>query len=70
MSMSEGADVTVRAVRLWLHEFGAAFIETDPIWVLEFLIGLISLSGPDDAPRWLERVRARPSRRRPANSEP
>ena len=57
MSMSEGADVTVRAVRLWLHEFGAAFIETDPAWVVEFLIGLISLTGPDDVPSWLERVR-------------
>ena len=61
MSMSDGAEVTARALRLWLHEFGAAFIETDPTWVLEFLMGLISLSGCDDAPQWLERVeRAHP----------
>ena len=50
MSMSEGADVAVRAVRLWLHEFGAAFVETDPAWVVELLLGLIALTGPDDAP--------------------
>ena len=49
-------------MRLWLHEFGAAFVETDPTWVLEFLIGLISLTGADDAPSWLERVEPGPSR--------
>ena len=57
MSMSEGADVAVGAVRLWLHKFGAAFVETEPAWVVEFVIGLITLAGPDDAPTWLERVR-------------
>ena len=57
MSMSDGAADTARAVRLWLHERGAAAIETDPAWVLEMLIGLISISRPDDAPSWLERVR-------------
>ena len=57
MSMSEGADVAVGAVRLWLHEFGATFVETEPAWVVEFVIGLITLTGPDDAPSWLERVR-------------
>ena len=36
---------------------GATFIETDPAWVVEFLIGLITLTGADDAPSWLERVR-------------
>jgi LuxR family maltose regulon positive regulatory protein len=57
LSMSEGADVSVRAVRVWLHEFGPAFVETEPAWVVEFVIGLIMLTGPDDAPSWLERVR-------------
>ena len=56
MSMAEGAEVAVSAVRLWLHEFGAAFVETDPAWVVELLIGLITLTGTDDAPSWLERV--------------
>ena len=56
MSMAEGAEVAVGAVRLWLHEFGAAFVETDPAWVVELLIGLISLTGTDDAPSWLDRV--------------
>ena len=57
MSMSDGVADTARAVRLWLHERGAAAIESDPAWVLEMLIGLISISRPDDAPSWLERVR-------------
>ncbi len=57
MSMAEGADVAARALRLWLHEFGAAFVETDPAGVVEFLIGLITLDGADDAPSWLDRVR-------------
>ena len=57
MSMSDGVADTTRAVRLWLHERGAAAIETDPAWVLEMLIGLIAISRPDDAPSWLERVR-------------
>ena len=57
MSMSEGAVDTARAVRLWLHERGAAAIETNPAWVVEMLIGLITISRPDDAPSWLERVR-------------
>ena len=46
LSMSEGADVAVRAVRLWLHEFGPTFVETEPAWVVEFVIGLITLTGP------------------------
>ena len=57
MSMSEGAVDTARAVRLWLHERGAAAIETNPAWVVELLIGLIAISRPDDVPSWLERVR-------------
>ena len=57
MTLLEGADVAIRAVRLWLHELGAQFIESDPTRVVEFVIGLITLTGPDDAPRWLERVR-------------
>ena len=57
MSMSEGAVETARAVRLWLHERGPTAIETDPTWVVEMLIGLISISRPDDVPAWLERVR-------------
>ena len=36
---------------------GGIAIETDPTWVVEMLIGLISISRPDDAPAWLERVR-------------
>ena len=62
-------DLTVRAIRLWLNEFGAAMIETDPAWVVELLIGLISLSDTDDGPAWLERVRQGPSAR-PAASSP
>ena len=57
LNVSEGADVTVRALRLWLHELGAAFVDTDPTWVVEFVIGLITLTGSADAPSWLERVR-------------
>lgn len=57
MSMSEGADVAVGAVRMWLHEFGAAHVETDPAWVVELLIGLITLTGGEDARPWLDRVR-------------
>ena len=56
-SSLEETDLTVRAIRLWLHEFGAATIETDPAWVVELLIGLITLSDTDDGPAWLERVR-------------
>ena len=41
-SRPDGTDLTVRAIRLWLHEFGAATIETDPAWVVELLIGLIT----------------------------
>jgi ATP/maltotriose-dependent transcriptional regulator MalT len=57
MSMSDGAADTVRAVRVWLHERGAAAVETDPAWVLEMLMALITISRPDDAQSWLERVR-------------
>ncbi len=56
MSMAEGADVAVRAARLWLDEFGASFVETDPSSVVELLIGLVTLTGADDAPSWLDRV--------------
>ena len=35
----------------------ARYIETDPAWVVEFLIVLITLTGGDDAPWWLDRVR-------------
>ena len=63
----DGTDLTVRAIRLWLHEYGAATIETDPAWVVELLIGLITLSDADDGPAWLERVRqAHPRGRRRA----
>ena len=57
MSISEGADDAVRAVRLWLHELGETAIETDPAWVVELVIGLITISRPEDAAAWLERVR-------------
>ncbi len=55
MSMSD-ADVTAQAIRSWLHEFGAALVESDPVRVVEFLVGLISIAGPDDAVWWLRRV--------------
>ena len=58
MSISEGADDAVRAVRLWLHELGPSAIESDPMFVLELLIGLMGLTRPDDAPAWLDRIRA------------
>ena len=54
----EETDLTVRAIRLWLHEFGAATIETDPTWVVELLVGLITLNDSDDVPAWLERIRS------------
>jgi LuxR family maltose regulon positive regulatory protein len=57
MNMSEGAEDAIGAVRLWLHELGESFVETDPEWVVEFAIGLIGLTGSEDAPRWLDRVR-------------
>ena len=60
-SRPDGTDLTVRAIRLWLHEYGAAMIETDPAWVVELLIELITLSDSDDGPAWLERVRTGPS---------
>ena len=56
-SRPDGTDLTVQAIRLWLHEFGAAMIETDPAWVVELLIELMTLSDADDGPAWLERVR-------------
>ena len=58
MSISEYDDDAVRAVRLWLHELGPSCIESDPAWVLELLIGLMGLTRPDDAPAWLEQIRA------------
>ena len=60
-SRPDGTDLTVRAIRLWLHEYGAARIETDPAWVVELLIELMTLSDSDDGPAWLERVRTGPS---------
>lgn len=56
MSVSGGADEVVRALRLWLHELGAAAVETDPALLVEFVIGLISVSHPDDVATWLDRV--------------
>ena len=56
-SQPDGTDLTVRAIRLWLHEYGAAVIETDPAWVVELLFGLTTLSDTDDVPAWLQRVR-------------
>ena len=55
MSLSD-LEVARQAIRSWLHEFGAQMIETNPEGVVEFLIGLISITGPDDAVWWLERV--------------
>ena len=56
-SRPDGTDLTVRAIRLWLHEFGTAKVETDPAWVMELLIELMTLNDSDDGPAWLERVR-------------
>jgi LuxR family maltose regulon positive regulatory protein len=57
MSLSDGADVTIQAIRLWLHHCGAEAVETDPTSLLELLIGLISLGATDDVPLWLARTR-------------
>ena len=65
MSMSDGADTAARALRLWLHEYGPTFIETDPIGVVEFLIGLTTLAGPDDVPVVARSCRASAPGRRP-----
>jgi LuxR family transcriptional regulator, maltose regulon positive regulatory protein len=61
MSMSD-ADVARSAIRIWLHEFGSQFVETNPNEVAEFVIGLISISGSDDAMWWLDKLqRANPN---------
>jgi LuxR family transcriptional regulator, maltose regulon positive regulatory protein len=58
-----GAEVTQSAIRSWLHEYGAQLIETNPIWVVEFLVGLIAITGTGDAVWWLDAVeRAHPHR--------
>lgn len=54
-SMSD-AEVAGAAIRSWLHEFGPVQIEQNPEWVVEMLIALISIAGPDDAAWWLNRV--------------
>lgn len=56
-SRPQSAALTIRAIHLWLQEYGAATIETDPAWVVELLIGLTVLSDTDDGLRWLERIR-------------
>jgi LuxR family transcriptional regulator, maltose regulon positive regulatory protein len=55
-NVSEGAGVAVQAIRLWLHQYGAESVRTDPMGVLDLVIGLITLGGQEDAPPWLERV--------------
>ena len=57
MSVSEGAGVAVHAIRLWLHQYGTEAVRTDPMGVLELVIGLITLGAHEDAPAWLDRVR-------------
>lgn len=57
MSVSDCADAAELAIRQWLHDLGSAFIVTDPVCVVEFVHQLIILTGADDAPSWLERVR-------------
>ncbi len=56
LNLADGVDVGARALRLWLHEFGPVLVRTEPIAVVEFLIGLIAVAGPDDAAWWLNRV--------------
>ena len=56
--MSEGDGDAVPAVRLWLHERGDECVESDPVLILELLIGLMGLTRPDDAPMWLQRITA------------
>ncbi len=61
MGMPDVASDAIRAVRLWLHEEGEACVESDPVWVLELLIGLMGLARPQEATVWLERIqRAHP----------
>ena len=61
MGMPDVAEDAMRAVRLWLHEQGEACVESDPVWVLELLIGLMGLARPQDAVMWIERIqRAHP----------
>ena len=61
MGMPDVAEDAMRAVRLWLHEQGEARVESDPVWVLELLIGLMGLARPQDAVMWIERIqRAHP----------
>jgi LuxR family maltose regulon positive regulatory protein len=57
MSLSGAADIAVQAIRMWLHHFGAELAETEPMKVLDLLVGLITLNAPDDVPMWLDRVR-------------
>ncbi len=56
-SRPDSTGVTVRAIRLWLDEYGAAMVETDPAWVVELVIGLTTVNDIDDVPAWLERIR-------------
>jgi LuxR family maltose regulon positive regulatory protein len=39
-----------------LHEQGDECIQSDPVWVLELLLGLMGLARPQEAPVWLERI--------------
>jgi LuxR family transcriptional regulator, maltose regulon positive regulatory protein len=50
--------ITLRAIRRWLHEYGEGTIETDPVWVMELLLGLITSSDSDEELVWMERIQA------------
>ena len=64
MSMSEAADDTVQAMRQWLHQNGADGVQRDPAWVMELLIGLISMLAPTKPRLGRTRPTRAPQRRR------
>ena len=62
LTVPQDTEVIAPAVRAWLHQFGTPLLSTDPGWILEFLIALIAITGPDDAEWWLQRIeRAHPA---------
>jgi len=57
MSLADCAEAAELAVREWLLVRGQEAIATDPLRVVELVHQLTILTGADDAPSWLERVR-------------
>ncbi len=62
MSVADCADGATQALRQWLQQFGTTFLDSEPVWVAEFVNELIILNGAEDAGTWLDRLaRAHPA---------